>query len=177
MGKWTPPKTRTTPNPVTKRGWKFLGRLKALCMHRTRARPCLVGVQGGTQVLNVELLQPAANMRPVNRTPCQPLLKLGTDFQMVLCTYGSNRQNCHKEQSTLQTSSQLTLEEENLPMAEVPLLGKCLLWRQHCPSETDLLPDFYFASFLPGPWSDCQTQGINSLVLINFSGGKFLEKN
>lgn len=46
-----------------------------------------------------------------------------TGFQVLLCTYSYNSQNCDKEQSTLQMKSRLTLEDENLPAPEVILLA------------------------------------------------------
>lgn len=91
-------------------------------------------------------------MGPVNTTgitqtgPCQHLLKLGTDFQMVPCTYGSSSQKCHKEQSTLQTSPQLTLEEENMQKLLCWFLSVSVL----APEESQGNACFQ-ASIAPGP--------------------------
>lgn len=64
---------------------------------------------------------------------------MGTGFQMVLCTYGYNSQNCDKEQSTLQMKSGLTLEDENLPAPEVILLAWLCI----------PLPSFFYSFFSP----------------------------
>lgn len=190
MGKLIP---QNHSNPATKRGWKFLGRLEgfvhALTQGWTQTLPCW-GTRGSPGVLSVELLQPASKHGPSEQNSLSALAKAGNrlpDGPLYI-----RQQQPKLPQRERHSPNTITLEEENLPVAEVPLLVSFCL-RVLAPEESqgntyfegsivpvplrDPFPDSYFASFLPGPWVDCQTQGIISLVFIYFSAGKFLEKN